>query len=534
MPTNKRAHNSKAPQEIRYLEKVFTGPADIYRHGQPVPLVSLETFIARFRRLVANGLLDESNIEEALSLDVEAFRIKFGSRRTYVEIDGKEVNLQSLYDRHCSIAVIPYSNFRTRCLALREKKLLAMSSVMDALKFDAPRWRTWYGGGRRRAFTYYGEEFPEHVGKSFRSISSFLDAIGRYDDRPLIWARLKSGWNLDDALTIPVAYESKRTGSIYKLTRIKTGQIYVGLTVTTVDQRWAIHIRRAMTGTKTRLAAAIREDGPEGFNVTILEDGISDTDLLARRECFWAEQLDAYGEAGLNTAPAGSLGGPRGNSITINGEIFRSMVEAAEVLAQRTGIASHVALTRLNKGLPLPKAHEVRTHSKHPDAGTNLFRRWLGLLKRHSGAIAERWVLSYDAYKADVSPVPEQMELVRIDSDLPWGPGNVQWVSNQVKMERNHGKSVVINGIAFPTLRTAAEAYGIGVSTLNDRIHRQGMSIDEAVRAPLGVTSYKCEEILIVVDGLRFRSKRQAILHLSRSRGWSVDKAKYRFAVGNF
>lgn len=529
---NRRPHNSKAPKEIWYLDRVFSGPTSIYRHGQPSPVVPLVTFTTRFRQLVKNGLVNDSSISEALSLDAESYRIKYGSRKTYVELDGIQICLRSFYDQYCGNAVVPYSNFRTRCLALHEKCLLSKDSAIEALTFDSSRWRTWYGGGRYRTFVYSGEEFPEHIGKSFRSISSFLDFIGRHGDRSLIWARLKLGWNLDDALSIAVAHESKRTGSIYKLTRIRTGQIYIGLTVTTVEQRWAIHIRRAMKGSKTRLASAIREDGPDGFSVTVLEDGIFDMDLLARRECFWAEQLNVYGEKGLNTAPAGGLGGPRGHNINIDGETFRSALEAAEVLAERAGIASHVVLSRLNKGLPLPKASEVRIHSKHPDAGTNLFRRWLGLLKRHRESIVESWIHSYDAYKADISPVPEQMELVRINADSPWGPGNIQWVSTKEKIERSHGKSVIVNGQTYPTIKAVAEAHGIGVSTLKDRIGRQGLSIDEAVRTSLGVTSYRCQEVPIIVDGLQFRSKRQAILHLSESRGWSEDKAKYRFSLG--
>lgn len=534
MHSSKRAHNSKAPKEIKYHDIVFTGPVSIYHFALPVPLVSLQTFTTRFRRLVERGSISESSIDEALWLDVATFRAKYSLRRTYIELDGVKVNLRTVYEKHCSIAPVPYLNFRTRCLALQDKSLLSMSSLMDALKFESPQWRTWYGGGRRRAFTYNGEDYPQHAGKDFRSISSFLDELGRHDDRPLIWARLKAGWNLDDALTIPVAYESKRTGSIYQLTRRSNSQVYVGLTVTTVDQRWAIHVRRAVRGSKTRLAAAIREDGQDGFQVSILEGGITDMALLAQRERFWAEHLDAYGELGLNTALAGGLGSPRGIPITISGETFRSIAEAAGLLAQRTGIALHVVQQRLGKGLPLPVASEVRTHSKHPDAGSNLFRRWLGLLKRHSGGVVEQWVLSYDAYKADVSPVPEQMELIRINDDLLWGPGNVQWISNQKKMERTHGKTVIVNGITYPTLNAVAKAHGLGVSTLKDRIHRQGISINEAVRTVLGATSYKREEVPIVVDNLTFRSKRQAILHLSMSRGWSEDRAKYRFSIGAF
>src|SRR5690606_36425743 len=87
----------------------------------------------------------------------------------------------------------------------------------------------------------------------------------------------------------------------------------------------------------------------------------------------------------------------------------------------------------------------------------------------------------------------------------------------------------ILNGVSYPSLTAVARAHGIGVSTLKNRINQQGMSVEQAIAAPLAATSYKHSQHSIVVDGREFRSKRQAILYIAETRGITEDQAKYRF-----
>jgi hypothetical protein len=338
---------------------------------------------------------------------------------------------------------------------------------------------------------------------------------------------------LDDALAIPVAFASHRAGSIYRIVRRKTSAVYVGLTITSVEQRWAFHIRRANGGSTTKLHAAIREDGADGFDIDVLEAGITDPNLLPAREAAWVERLGALGPNGLNTAKPGGLGSPGGKAIRYGDETFRSIEEAADVLSARHGIARHVVRVRLQKGLPLPEPDRVRRHSRHPEAGSNLFRRWLGMRKRHAGAVVAGWA-DYDQFKADVSPVPADMELVRKRPHEPWGPDNVEWVSTQTKMEKLHGKELTVHGVVYPSLNAVAKAHGIGISTLKNRVTQQGMSVEQAIALPLAVTSFKSADAPIMVDGKQFRSKRRAILYIAETRGLTEHQAKYRLSTGAY
>jgi hypothetical protein len=214
--------------------------------------------------------------------------------------------------------------------------------------------------------------------------------------------------------------------------------------------------------------------------------------------------------------------------------MFRSRKEAAEVLAERTGLAPHVIETRIRSGAPLPSA--ARRQSKHPEAGSIQFRRWLALLRRHSHDVEPAWVNDYDRFKSDVLPTFRSgLQLIRKDSSKPWGPENFEWVSVQQKVERTHGAKVRLYGVEYPSLKAVAELFGVGLSTLKDRIGRQGMTPEEAVAKPLGVTSCRRSEAgQTVVDGKVFRSKRQAILHIAETRGITEHQAKYRFSRGDF
>lgn len=525
---------SGATGGISYTGESHSGPASIYRSAAGQPAVSLSTFTTRLRRLVEDHSLSDANIDEALRLSVKDFKRKYGTRRTLVEIEGQIVDLLAYYSTQQTEATVDYRNFWQRVRALVRSRQLSSNTLVDALTLPAAIWRSFYGGGRRTGFIYTGDEYPEHSGKFFHSIAAYLHTLGRYDDRSLIWSRLKGGWSLDDALAIPLAFASHRVGSIYHIRHRKTGAVYVGLTVTTVEQRWLFHVRRAFAGSNTKLHAAMREDGPEGFVVDVLESGIKDPALLQAREAYWAKELGALGPNGLNSAKPGGLGNPRGKLVFYGEEIFRSIEEAAEVLSKRLGIARHVIRSRLQKGQQLPQFDQVRRHSKHPDAGSNLHRRWLGMLKRHSQAVSQDWMTNYDKFKADVSPVRAGKELVRLQPSRPWGPGNVEWVTVHTKVERTHGKALVVNGQVFPSLTAVARAYGIGVSTLRNRINQQGMSVAEAVVAPLGATSYRQGGQRIMVDGQEFQSKNRAILYLADTRGITEHQAKYRFSTGKY
>lgn len=526
----RQVHNSTWAQGIEFRGRHFQGPTELYRCVDPRPAVPLATFVGRLNRFRVGGDLSEARLEEALYLSASAFRAKYGVRKSWIVLNGEQFPLTAVYEEAQDRRTVTYRVFWQRVRRLERCEAKSSESVEDALTLGPADWRTFYGGGRHRTFVYAGDEFPEQVGRSFHSRAAFLKTIGRYQDRSTVWSRLKAGWDLDAALIEPVVNEVGRTGRIYTVTRRRTGQVYVGLTVLSLEGRWAHHVASSRKGGAGKLSRAIAEDGSEAFDLDVVEDGIVGSENLKDRERFWVRKLDALGPQGLNTAKAGGLGLRRGKKVEFEGEEFDSMTEAAAMISGRRGLEPHVVATRLREGAALPE--RARRHSRHPRAGSNLFRIWLALKRRHPGAVETCWMESFDAFETDVEPSREKgLELVRKDSDRPWGPRNFEWVSTSEKVARTHGTQVVIGGRTYKTIRAAAEAHGLGVSTLKYRLSK-GLSIEEAVSAPLGATSFRNPRLPLVVDGLRFRSKRQAILYIARSRKLTEGQAKYRFEQG--
>lgn len=527
----RRAHNSTFPEVIYFKGREYPSPTEIHRSVSPPPEVSLQTFLARLRKRAGAEGLTESLIEETLYTSASAYKRLHAVRKSWVEIDGNRFSLEAFYEREQARATVDYRVFWQRLRRFREAEQLKAETLEDALTLPNAEWISFYGGGRARRFTYVGDLYPELSGQEFNSVSAFLKTVGRYSDKALVWSRLKSGWNLYDALSIPVDGATDRMGLIYVAIRTRTGEVYVGLTRVGVEQRWAFHVSAARRGSTTRLAQAIREEGVDGFEVRVLEDGIKTSEELQEREIHWATTLGATGPSGLNVAKPGGLGSTRGVEIEYEGEVFRSIAEAARAIGRRRKLAPHVVEARLRSGLPLPA--KAREHSKHPDAGSNLFRRWLALKKRHEGDIHSAWENDYDVFKADVgTEYDASWKLLRIDVTRPWGPDNWRWGTATAMVEATHGQQVAIHGTVFPSYAAVAREYGVGVSTLKNRIQVQGLSPEEAVQKPLGRTSFRRSGGQVKVGSRSFRSKRQAILHFAEKHGLTEGQARYRLEKG--
>lgn len=94
-----------------------------------------------------------------------------------------------------------------------------------------------------------------------------------------------------------VAIESS---GVYKITRIKTGEIYIGQAVN-VSTRWTDHVKSALgvgTLTFSQLHRVMAEDGPEHFTFELLE--AVPKDKLRERESFYIDFYDSK-TYGLNT-----------------------------------------------------------------------------------------------------------------------------------------------------------------------------------------------------------------------------------------
>ncbi|ELB2253937.1 hypothetical protein QNS24_003328 [Vibrio parahaemolyticus] len=560
----KSSHNSNW-EPIEFAGQTYCGPYALYRACASSEL-SANTVMSRLKRLRQRDILNENTIFDALNLSAAEYKAKYGKRKTRVPIVPSDLSssdqtpsqnmidsLHDYYRQKCltETPTVSYSTFRRRVLrtqSLNTPENMAPSAVTeghleDAFTLSQNDWVSFYGGGKCRSFTYRGEAVPELYGHVFHSIAAFLKTISRYQDRHLIWNRLKSGWQLDTALTEPVNTEYKLGyGCVYliELTEAAREEIcnapsllmrvthnttlfsgnadslcsvgrgdehlsvslddqkvlnelvdreitrlrYVGLTQNSPEARFRMHKHAARKGSSTLLSEALRHYGEDAFQISVIESDLPSESVLGQREIHWIAKLDTQHPAGLNVLSGGGVGCSRGKPTVVEGRAFPSVRQAARSIARERNLAVHVVEAAIREGRNIPE--KARRHSKHPKAGTPLFRQHLQLIRKNAdnGMVSPRW-LSFDNFDSDMAKIPKPSEqktkFVRIDDSLLWGPDNVEWMSGASTVAKTHGKPLQIGDESFPSETEAARHYGLAPSTLKYRLNKRGMSPEQAV-----------------------------------------------------
>jgi group I intron endonuclease len=105
-------------------------------------------------------------------------------------------------------------------------------------------------------------------------------------------------------------YEDNFMSIIYKITNSITGQLYVGKTHRTINERFSDHKQNSKKGT-TYLYSAMRKYGLENFVMSLLEE--CDESISNDREIFWISELNCLAPVGYNMS-AGGTGGDNSTS----------------------------------------------------------------------------------------------------------------------------------------------------------------------------------------------------------------------------
>ena len=95
-------------------------------------------------------------------------------------------------------------------------------------------------------------------------------------------------------------------------------------------------------------------------------------------------------------------------------------------------------------------------------------------------------------------------------------------------MEQVHGRTLTVEGKVYPSLNAVARKFGIGRTTLKNRIEVQGLSLEEAVRKELAPTSKSHRKQSIVIDGKEFQSVNSAAKFAAGHFQLTFDQARDR------
>ncbi len=150
--------------------------------------------------------------------------------------------------------------------------------------------------------------------------------------------------------------------------------------------------------------------------------------------------------------------------------------------------------------------------------------------------VCRRWE-SFDAFAADMGPMPERMELDRRDNDGHYSPHNCRWVTKRANnLNKRTNRHLTIDGETRLISEWAAIA-GLDPNTIGTRLSR-GEPVSRAVLRPASRANRKDARLVTVGDVTRSLTEwaRESGLprHTIASRlklGWSPERAITREAA---
>lgn len=448
-----------------------------------------------------------------------------GNRITQVEFNGTLLCLNDYYRNHQ--AKVSYNVFRSR--VCNHNDILSEKLLDDALNLSMADWISFYGGGKRKDFIYNGNHFSEYKNQTFPSLSSFLKLVGKYENYGTIKQRLRAGWDIDKAILDEIGDTS--IGRIYVIKTTKSSKKYVGQTTKTIEERFEQHkqdYKRPMRKTSSKLLyKAFEEFGLDSFSIELLDDSV-ENEKLEERENYWINQLNTMDPNGFNMIKAVRSSVGRGKQVTYEGKIYSSLRRAVkEIQKKRPDLPDHIIEKCIRDNRKLPD--KPRKHSKHPDAGSDLWRCWLRLWRKKE--LCPEWSireneLGYENFKNDMgNPPSEEHKLYRVNNELLHSKENSCWMTDTEIQEQENGISVVISGKEYHSLSAVAKEYNLSLSTLRYRMTERQMSAEEAVNYSGKTTkAIACE-----YDGIPFKSYGERNKYCAKKYNMTVGQVKDHF-----
>ena len=134
---------------------------------------------------------------------------------------------------------------------------------------------------------------------------------------------------------------------------------------------------------------------------------------------------------------------------------------------------------------------------KHGESDTRLYKIWGGIKSRvsnkndttfeHYGGrgikICDEWI-EYVPFRdwSLSNGYTDELSIDRIDVDGNYEPSNCRWISMEKQMSNMTTNNLITYKGRTKTLTEWSDSLGIKRSTLSSRIHRQGMSFQEAIK----------------------------------------------------
>lgn len=285
----------------------------------------------------------------------------------------------------------------------------------------------------------YGNTYPNLM-EAIRALKEKVKASPK-----TIARRIKMGFSTEEAFSL-IPNPGYKNGIIYLISHIDSERKYVGLTIQTLEKRWAQHKEDALyyyIKSDESLHAAIREFGPESFNIKILDRGTTKIDL-EEKEKKWIKKLGTLVPNGFNISKGGGSGGSNPIPTPIDGILFPSKHEAAEYLAKKKNISTVAAKWRIrfNK-------HDIKSPAKPGESlvKTQAYKSWSRIKNSVLNPKSKDYIAGITLYKPweqfdkflkDNGQPPEQnMAFTRLDKEKGYYPDNCAWLTKSESSKIN-------------------------------------------------------------------------------------------------
>lgn len=260
--------------------------------------------------------------------------------------------------------------------------------------------------------------------------------------------RLEEGISPEEALFTPpkLGYDN---GVIYVVTNLANGKQYVGLTTTSLEERWERHLNQSRKQASL-IHKAIIEFGEESFALDTL-DRADDIKDLRKKEREWIQKLNTLSPNGYNVTLGGEVGGSPGKPTRLPGDpiLYPSVKEASVALARSKSINQEAAEKRIYTG-------RIDIKKPHGMSKTRIYRCWDRLVYQianpksrdyNGSTVCVRWKDFANFYEDMGKDYRDGFCLKPINPRLPYSKKNCQWTPRSEVYKKHPAVAKTVAGV---------------------------------------------------------------------------------------
>ncbi|WP_212634815.1 GIY-YIG nuclease family protein [Runella slithyformis] len=279
------------------------------------------------------------------------------------------------------------------------------------------------------SITVYGVTYP-NLEEAVRNLNSPASShtISRW---------LKQGSSPEEAFE-RVPNPGYANGLIYLITHKASEKQYIGLTIQTLERRWKYHLEQAFAGhikSHNSLHSAIREFGPDAFEIQMIDIGTTKKDL-EQKEKYWIKELQTLIPKGYNISTGGVSGGSNKKSIHVDNILFESIEKAGLYISETRNISIEAAKKRLSLG-----RIDIKTPAKPGQSlvKSKPYKVWSRIVHGVINPKSKEYIAGVTVYEPwkdfhtflkDVGFPPNQgMMFSRLDKNEGFYPQNCAWLT---------------------------------------------------------------------------------------------------------